>query len=237
MKELALSSRASKIKSNQVELCGITMGNDITKALPQELTELNHPVLKYNFYRKFAERQLLQYELKKNEDKGKGHIICLVDDSGSMYGGNNIIARGAMFGLMECAKRDKRNFACDIFSSYREEYKREILNGSATIQDTMDLLTASFGGGTDYEAPIKYAMEIAKKNEFQNADIVIITDGECELRESTKKELIKFKEETGTKVVAICLGYYGNGLDLEKWCDSIYKDLGNETLSEIYKNL
>ena len=236
MKALAVASHASKIKSNQIELCGVTMGDNIAKALPQELAELNPPLLKYNFFRKFSEKQLLQYELKRNEKQGKGHIICLVDDSGSMYPNNNVLAKGAMFGLMECAKKDKRNFACDIFSSRNEEYRKEVLGGKATIQDTMDLLTASYGNGTDYDKPMEYALDLITKSEFKKADIVIITDGCCDLSPAIIKKVNEMRKETETKVIAISFDSYAKQ-GLSEWCDSIYTDLGDESLSEIYKEV
>lgn len=236
MKQLAITTKASKIRSNQVELCGVTMGNNIDKALPQELSKLTHPLLKYDFYRKLAEHQLLQYELKRNETVGKGHIVCLVDDSGSMYGGQRELAKGAMFALLETARADKRNFACDIFSSGGDEYKKEILHGEATMQDTMDLLTAGFCGGTSYEEPISWGIEKCQENEFKKADIVMITDGCCNLSNKMLDKLNKFKKETGTRFITIAIGGYGIDT-LKKFSDSVYTDLGMDTMSDVMKEL
>ena len=235
MRALVSSCNSSKLKSQQVELCGVTMGNDVSKALPQELVQLRHPVLKYNFYRKFAEHQLLQYELTRNENAGKGHIICLLDDSGSMEGVQSL-ARGFMMGLLECAKSNNRNFALDIFSSYRNEFKREFEKGVVSPQETLDILTVNFGGGTSYDNPIHYAMDTAKTNKFKKADIVLITDGECDLNGDTLKELLKFKKETDTKVIMIQIGGYHSN-EQESWVDKFYTDLGEETLTDISKTL
>lgn len=236
MKQLAITSHASKIKSNQVELCGVTMGNNIEKALPQEISKLNHPVLKYDFFRKLAEHQLLQYELKRNEKMGKGHIVCLVDDSGSMYGGQRELAKGAMFALLETAKTDKRNFACDTFASAGEEYRKEILHGEATMKDTMDLLTASLNGGTSYEGPVQWGIDKCKENEYKNADIVLITDGCCDLSNDMIEKLNKFKKETGTRFITITIGGYKLE-HLKRFSDSVYTDLGMDTMSEVMKEL
>ena len=43
-RNLSTSARAERISSTRTELCGVTMGNEVTRALPQELASLNHPV-------------------------------------------------------------------------------------------------------------------------------------------------------------------------------------------------
>jgi uncharacterized protein with von Willebrand factor type A (vWA) domain len=237
MRALAKASSTEKIKSSRIELSGVTLGNDITKTLPQELIQLHHPILKYDFYRKFLEHQLLQYEMKKDENKGKGHIICLLDDSGSMNGEPAEKARGAMFGLLECARIDKRNFALDIFADRDSEFKREFPKGEASPQQTIELLTAGFGGGTDYDGPMEFAMELVDKSEYKGADIVIITDGACRLSDDMRERLLDLKKEKKTKVYAIMLDGYGTTEELSKWCDGIFTDIGDETMTDIMKSL
>ena len=237
-KDLATSSRVSRVKDIRTELCGVTMGNEITRALPQELVQLSHPVLKYDTYRKMHERQLLQYELEMNEERGEGSIICLVDDSGSMYPETETIARGIMFGLMKCAEKDKRNFACDIFSSCYNNFYCDIPNGKPSPQNVIDLLTTSFQGGTDYDKPLRFAIDKVKETGYKDADIVMITDGECQVTDSYLKELIELKEKYDCKISVILIGrctYYAD--NIEKWADYVYQDLKDETLTEVYKSM
>jgi uncharacterized protein with von Willebrand factor type A (vWA) domain len=215
------------------------MGNEITRALPQELVQLSHPVLKYDMYRKMHEKQLLQYELEMNEERGEGAIICLVDDSGSMYPYYEPIARGIMFGLMKCAEKDKRNFACDIFSSSYNNFYVDIPKGKPTPKNVIDLLTVSFEGGTNYEKPLNFAMNKIKGQGFKDADIVLITDGECDLSQGSIEMLNKFKGELDFKVSTILIN--GGGCyvsdNLKKWSDYVYQDLKDETLTEVYKSM
>lgn len=238
-KDLATSSRVSRVKDIRTELCGVTMGNEITRALPQELVQLSHPVLKYDMYRKMHEKQLLQYELEMNEERGEGAIICLVDDSGSMYPYYEPIARGIMFGLMKCAEKDKRNFACDIFSSSYNNFYVDIPKGKPTPKNVIDLLTVSFEGGTNYEKPLNFAMNKIKGQGFKDADIVLITDGECDLSKPSIEMLNKFKGELDFKVSTILIN--GGGCyvsdNLKEWSDYVYKDLKDETLTEVYKSM
>ena len=237
-RNLSTSARTERISSTRTELCGVTMGSDVTKALPQELCNLNHPVLQYDFFRKMQERQLLQYELKVNEPVGMGSIVCLVDDSGSMYPQMEPIARGVMFGLLECAKKDKRNFAVDIFSCGEDEnYCMEIPDGNYTPQQMIDLLSVSYGYGTSFEEPLAFAMKTIEKDKFKNADIVIVTDDACRLSDDFVCKLKKFKEDNDTKVTMINISGYVDEKDIKRWVDSIYMDTGDESITEVYKNV
>lgn len=236
-RNLSTSARSERISSTRTELCGVTMGSEITRALPQELSNLNHPVLKYDFFRKMQEHQLLQYELEVNEPTGMGSIVCLVDDSGSMYDENEYIARGIMFGLLECAKKDKRNFAVDIFSYCDDNFKMEIPNGDYTPKQMLDLLSVSYGYGTSFEEPMQYAVDVISTDKFKNADIVIITDDACRLSDSFVEKLKKFKEEHDVKVTMINVSGYLDKEDIKRWVDSVYMDLGDESVTEVYKNI
>lgn len=241
-KDLASSSRVSRVKDIRTELCGVTMGNNITRALPQELIQLSHPLLKYDVYRKMQERQLLQYELEMEETRGEGSIVCLVDDSGSMYPELEPIARGIMFGLMKCAEKDNRNFSCDIFSSSRNNFTRDILKGKPSPKDVIDLLSVSFEGGTDYGQPLRFALDKITESEFKDGDIVLITDGECALSTNIINEIVDVKEKYDCKITTVLVGDAANNRwidmdNLRKWSDYIYTDLGDETLTEIYKNM
>ena len=236
-RNLSTSARTERISSTRTELCGVTMGNEVTRALPQELCNLNHPVLQYDFFRKMQERQLLQYELEVNEPTGMGSIVCLVDDSGSMYSENEYLARGIMFGLLECAKKDKRNFAVDIFSYGSDNFCMEIPEGKYTPKQMIDLLSVSYGNGTSFEEPLQYAIDTISKDKFKDADIVIVTDDACHLSDSFVEKLKKFKEEHDVKVTMINVSGYLNETDIKRWVDSVYMDMGDDSITEVYKNI
>lgn len=236
-RNLSTSARAERIKSTKTELCGVTMGNSITRALPQELASLNHPVLKYDFFRKMQEHQLLQYELEVDEPTGMGSIVCLVDDSGSMYPDCEPIARGVMFGLLECAKKDNRNFACDIFAYDGNEAKFEIPNGNYTPKEMIEMLSVSFMGGTSYVSPLNYAMSVIETDKFKNSDIIMVTDDACRLPDYMVEKIVNFKKEHDVKITMINIGGYLDKEDISRWVDNVYTDLGDETLTEVYKNV
>lgn len=241
-RNLSTSARSERVKDTKTELCGVTMGNSVIHALPQELSNLNHPVLQYEFFRKMQEHQLLQYELEVDDPVGMGSIVCLVDDSSSMYPSygsqnNEAIARGIMFGLLECAKKDKRNFAANIFSYGNDNFSMEIPEGQYTPNQMLELLTISYCGGTSYEEPLTFAMETIGKDKFKNADIVMITDDCCRLSDKFIEKLNQFKKEHDVKVTMINIGGYIDSENTKQWVDNIYKDMGDETITEVFKGV
>ena len=44
-------------------------------------------------------------------------------------------------------------------------------------------------GGTNFETPMRKAMSLIEEDGFEKADVVFITDGECELNEAYAREL------------------------------------------------
>ena len=236
MRNIARKTRQLKIQSTQNELCGVTIGDTITNVLPQELLALSHPSLKLDFYRRLAERQLLQFELKRKEEQGKGNIVVLLDDSGSMdMGSRREYARGAIFGLIEIAKNDKRNIAVNIFSSRREEWKREYKLGKMSLQESIDLLNAGWGNGTSFDSPVLWALDMVRENTYKDADIIIITDGECDLESKTLKQVLDLKKELNTSIHAITLDYYPE--HMKRWCDSIWRNLDSDTLEDLMNKI
>lgn len=234
-KSLAVSARTARIKSTKSEISGVTMGGNITRALPHELVALRHPVLKYNFYRKLQEHQIMQYEMEHKEDVGRGPIVCLLDDSGSMYDENAYIARGVAFGLLQCAKADKRNFGLYIFSGENSFKTFIIEKGEATPEQCIDILSVSLKGGTSYSGPMRWGLHQCEQQKFKNGDIVMITDGLCELPPNTKEQVIAIKKEQDIKITVIMIGERDYSKQIRDWADVIYKDMGEENIEEIYK--
>jgi uncharacterized protein with von Willebrand factor type A (vWA) domain len=60
--------------------------------------------------------------------------------------------------------------------------------------------------------------------EFKPADIVFITDGECQLKTEQLEQVLKLKKDTNTRIysMAIATGYGGSkGTSLEPFSDQI----------------
>lgn len=57
----------------------------------------------------------------------------------------------------------------------------------------LSFINSGFGGGTNFDTPLKRGVEILKNSpKYEKADILMITDGECEASKDMK---LKIKEE------------------------------------------
>lgn len=239
MRNLALASQKAKLDHTRVELHSITSGDDIARALTQELAALCVPALRLDFYRKLHEKRLLQYDLQNHEKMGRGPIICLIDSSGSMSGAKDEWAKAVAMGLFEIALKERRAFSYAVFSSMKDPLITDtFLPGERSPDKILKMVTSFYGGGTNFEKPLKWAVEKIKESAFNKADIVMITDGCCAVGDSFLKELLSAKEEKKFAVYSILIGCAS--YDLQRWSDQVWNisDLLDDTVAEsLYQSI
>lgn len=199
----------------------LELGNDITRCLSSELALLGSADSEILFMRKYEQKQLLQYRKRASVVKGAGDMIVLIDESSSTRSVAGW-AKAFALALLDIAAKDNRKFAMVHFSS-EQQVKTDLFEpGHFRPEDVMKAAEQFFGGGTNFEAPLKEALWLME-NGYENADITIITDGECRLPDA-------FTENFRDKMVANRATVTGILLDkgdpcgetLEPFCDNIY---------------
>src|SRR3972149_5183062 len=91
-KKLKRKNHQRKIWSKRgSEVYDISLGNDIGRIIPAELSFLRHKALRKDFLKRLIEGRLLQYYLK--EEKGRGPLVVCVDGSSSMEGHKEMWAK------------------------------------------------------------------------------------------------------------------------------------------------
>jgi len=240
LRNIAIGSRKVKVDQSKVELHSITSGNDISRLLPQELISLRRPTLKLDFYRRYTEKQLMQYDLRQNEQKGQGPIICLIDTSGSMRKeSRESWSKAVALGLAEIAARERRGFAYALFAGPGDELICGDFGQARPSPEQLLTLAQSFiGGGTDFEKPLSYALDKIKESKFSQADVVMITDGECQLGDAFVARLVKEKAAKGFRIYSVLIG--GSPHELSRWSDEVWSvhDLLDDTVAcELFNKL
>ena len=242
MRNLARAEQRQKIKKQRDEIHSITIGGDINHILPAELSMLRHPLMKLDFYRKFTEKQLLQYDLKHQERQGKGPIVAAIDISGSMHGYPLEWAIASALALADTASRQKRNCSILFFNT---EVKKEFnfAPGERDIEKYVQMASIGASGGTSYEPALFRAKEIIHSDsKFENADIVMITDGACTLPDAFLQNFNNWKTSKKTRCHTILIGT-DSIKELEEWNDKIWKianltgaedEIAGELFQEIY---
>lgn len=174
-------------KGGYEEMVDIETGDDLRLVLPAEKALLTHPVAKLDFYRRYHERSLMQYEMWSEQELKRGPIIVAADGSDSMSGSPNVFCRGLTLACCSVGNREHRNTAAIEFGSTGE--LREFWFPGNQPLDTavaLDFAEHFFAGGTDINQVLQRAYDlIDNEAPFHSADLIIVTDGHDQLTDST----------------------------------------------------
>lgn len=97
---------------------------------------------------------------------------------------------------------------------------------------------------TNFEAPLRKALDLIKDSTFKNADIIFVTDGDCSVSDKFKQEFKRIKEdkEFACKGILVDMGSWrSSDSTLREFCDDVVRisnvaDLKNGE-SEVNKQL
>lgn len=170
--------RSNRVVGGDDIIVGVETGNEVRKLLPMEFAALGHPLLKTKFYRDFANRQLLQYEMIGESEAGRGPVVICIDGSGSMGGDRNEWARAVALAIISITHREKRPaYVIEFDYAVSGEWDFPV-KGGIDPEVATDFACAFSGGGTDITIALDKAREICETHpNFKSADIVLITDG------------------------------------------------------------
>lgn len=202
---IADRKRATKLRRDTTEIVGTTVGGAMEHLLPAELALRTRPGLRRIFRLRAAERTLRTYEFRSRAVLGRGPLIVCIDTSGSMqYGDRERWAKGIALALAAQARRDRRTFAYMHFGSALELRQVIIRRHEPGVEQLIDIATYAFGGGTDFDRPMRAAIALIREEEkLRQADIVFLSDGECALSPSVNAELDAVKREFGCSVYGV----------------------------------
>ncbi len=195
----------------------VTRGAEISRLLPHELVSMHHPKLKKDFKRRLVEKQLLEYNLKGEEQLGKGPLIVCLDGSSSMAGEKEVWAKAVTLTMYQIALKQRRKMRVISFSSRGAPLSIFDLSQGVGHEDRtramMDLAEHFPGGGTDFEQPLQAALECTQESAFKRGDIILITDGECQVKDEWAKWFTQTKKTRGVFLFAILIDVDTNSED------------------------
>lgn len=108
-----------------------------------------------------------------------------------------------------------------------------------TIQDVLASPWAASGVSSESAPATDRILRSTKlENGFEKADVVFITDGECELNEAYARELCEKQTALGFTVTGILLDANSPGMEfsLKTFCRNIYRTselMGDEIVQEL----
>lgn len=216
MKRLAAQKQRSKTDHARDEVSDIKQGDDLARLLPSELAKLTNPLTRKLFHKAWIEKALLCYELRGTEPQKKGPIVVCVDNSGSMSGDRELWSKAVALALLDIARRQKRSFALIHFDTrigYVLEAPKDKTTSWEKILEAMEYFS---GGGTDFSPPLQHALRVLERDEFNKADVIMVTDG-CASDSFAKQYRQRAKDKEAT-TYGILIGGYGASA-LSSFCD------------------
>jgi len=243
-KQDALALRRKNLDRGSSELYDIERGSELARLIPAELTALHHPVLFRDFRRRLLENQILQYQLRQDEEKGKGPMVVCLDLSSSMQGDKELWGKAVTLTLMDLARRQRRLFRAVLFSSGEGSLKVLDLNNQRRyepeLSKVIELAEYFPGGGTEFERPIDAAVQLLGDKKLRRGDIVIITDGECQVSPEWLADLKQRKEELQFKIFGVLVDVGSSETStLAQFSDRLtsVKQLSTKDTRQIFLNL
>lgn len=210
--------KQAKIPSaSKSEVHGTHRSNDLMRMLPSELLNLEDEDLEMLFYAKLLEQNLLTYELSGTQliigeqteinKKRTGPVVACLDTSGSMNGTPLLKAKALLLAISRMLQKEDRSLHVLLFGSAGEirEFSMWQQNDSVGL---LRFLNQGFGGGTDYETPLKKAFNIIEEqDEYLKADVLMISDGDCSLTPDFISQVKQNKERLNCMLYSVlCAG-------------------------------
>ena len=224
------------------ELKGIRHSDRIERMLSSEAQQIRHPVLHKLWRARLAESRLLTFESEavlieavpdpsarhqpqaaqpSTQPLARGPMLVCVDTSGSMRGAPENVAKAVVLEVLRVAHREQRACRLIAFGGAGELLERELELGRDGLSHLLGFIGQSFDGGTDLQAPLERVLELLQGERWQNADLLIVSDGEFGCTEAMLRQLDHAKATLGLRVQGVLLGDRET-IGLLETCDDIY---------------
>lgn len=83
----------------------------------------------------------------------------------------------------------------------------ELSTGVRSLEMLLDFLQCSFSGGTDVDAPLELSLRQLQQEEWEAADILMVTDGEIPRpRDGLLADVRRCKDDLGLEVHGLLVG-------------------------------
>lgn len=219
-RRLAQSLQRQKTQHGVDDVVGVECSGDIPRILPSELVCISDPILELLTLRKIAERSALSRQHEGYEPVGRGPIVVVVDESGSMGGEPHENAKAFALAMGWIAKSQNRWCGFIGFSGGTEGTRIAFPPHEWDSNVLMDWLCHFYGGGTTLDVPLnelpnKYWDELGCPK--GKTDIVIITDAIVHAPAKMVENFNAWKQQEQANCYGIVIGSAPG--DLEQVCD------------------
>lgn len=221
-----------KDELSKAEIVGVHESDDLNNLLSSEISLLASEDTSSIFLKKYIDKGLLTFryeenKLVKREDKlteiyqgqrrkEKGPFIICVDTSESMRGRPEQIAKTLSLGILKMALRENRSAYLINFSiGIKTLDLHDIAN---SMDELAAFLGMSFYGGTDISLPLYEAVRQLRSENYEDADVLVISDFIMYKVDKRVLEDIKHQQQNkGTQFHSLTLSDEPNTFILEQF--------------------
>jgi uncharacterized protein with von Willebrand factor type A (vWA) domain len=243
MRNVARVTAKEKVRSRRDEVHSVTLGapEHPARILPSELASLASPnrLRRLDFLRRLVEGRVLHYDLERDEKRGRGPLVALIDSSWSMNGARMEWAAAVVLALVQAASGPGSGGARPaalVFFNERVVRELRFAPGERSAQKMLDAATVGADGGTEYVAPLARGVEIVgEERDYRDADLLLVTDGECEVPEPFLETFSAEKERLGFRLHSVLVGRRAALGELARYSDAVWalpEDLRSEKARE-----
>jgi uncharacterized protein with von Willebrand factor type A (vWA) domain len=204
-RRLAQSKQRQKATHGLDDVVGVTLDGDLGRTLPHELARLAVPEFELDTLRRLVERQLMCREYHATEPVGRGPILVVVDESGSMAGDKVHTAKAMALALAWVARRQRRWCALVAYSGDTGERLLALPPGRWDEGKLADWLCQFLGGGSERDVPIAELPDYYRRlgAPLGQTDVILVTDALCRLPTRMQERFNAWRASVKAKVISL----------------------------------
>jgi uncharacterized protein with von Willebrand factor type A (vWA) domain len=219
---------------------GVRRSRNLARMTGGESLHLKHPVLRRLWRARFAEAQLFTYDDRARDQStrpvaqpkqtplrassaalGKGPLIVCLDTSASMRGAPEQVAKACVLQALRSAHADRRPCRLLAFGGPDELLERDLAMDAEGLSALLDLMGQNFDGGTDVQTPMERAIATVLSAGWEEADLLIVSDGEFGVTHTALASLRDAKRQLGLRVHGVLIGDRET-VGLAEVCDQLH---------------
>jgi uncharacterized protein with von Willebrand factor type A (vWA) domain len=207
-RRVAQSKQRRKASHGLDDVVGVEPGGDIGRLLPSELVKLAVPELELDTLRRIVERQSLCREYHSVEPVGKGPIIVICDESGSMEGSKAHTAKALALALAWVARRQRRWCGLIAYSGGSGERLLALPPARWNESALCEWLSAFIGHGSDLDVPLVELPRMYKAlgSPPGDTDLIMLTDAKARVPTDVRDRFNAWRQSVRARVVTLVIG-------------------------------
>jgi uncharacterized protein with von Willebrand factor type A (vWA) domain len=207
-RRVAQSRQRQKASHGVDEVVGVTTGDDVGRLLATELARLADPDFELDALRRLTERAAFCRDLRAVEPVGRGPVIVVVDESGSMQGDKVETAKGLALAVAWVARRQRRWVGLVAYSGDSGERLLALPPGRWDEAALADWVTAFLGKGSSLDVPVNELPDYYRQLGAPpgRTDVLIVTDARCHIPADARDRFNGWKASVKAKVIALVIG-------------------------------